>query len=82
MTPAKIVGCPFVFTTEGTNPISGYATCKSKLDNQVVKELRYIAVDCFLEGRPKDEPTWESHVRAICSEQGWDFDDVVRENPA
>jgi integrase len=41
--PAKVVGCPFVFTTEGTNPISGYATCKSKLDKQVVKELRYIA---------------------------------------
>jgi len=41
--PAKVAGCPFVFTADGTNPISGYATCKSKLDKQVVKELRYIA---------------------------------------
>ena len=41
--PAKVVGCPFVFTTDGTNPISSYTTCKSKLDKQVVKELRYIA---------------------------------------
>src|SRR5215470_492737 len=41
--PAKVVGCPFVFTTEGTNPISSYTACKSKLDKQVVKELRYIA---------------------------------------
>jgi len=41
--PAKVVGCPFVFTTDGTNPISSYTMCKSKLDKQVVKELRYIA---------------------------------------
>jgi integrase len=41
--PAKVVGCPFVFTTDGTNPISSYSVCKSKLDKQVVKELRYIA---------------------------------------
>ncbi len=41
--PAKVIGCPFVFTTDGTNPISSYTTCKSKLDKQVVKELRYIA---------------------------------------
>jgi integrase len=47
--PAKVVGCPFVFTTDGTNPISSYTMCKSKLDKQVVKELRYIAE------RQKDE---------------------------
>jgi integrase len=41
--PAKVVGCPFVFTTDGTNPISSYSASKSKLDKQVVKELRYIA---------------------------------------
>src|SRR5258708_33860732 len=41
--PAKVAGCPFVFTANGTNPISGYAAGKSKLDKQVVKELRYIA---------------------------------------
>src|SRR5262249_38104308 len=40
--PAKVVGCPFVFTTDGTNPLS-ITICKSKLDKQVVKELRYIA---------------------------------------
>jgi len=41
--PAKVVGCPFVFTTDGTNPISSYTAGKTKLDKQVVKELRYIA---------------------------------------
>ncbi len=38
--------------------------------------LRYLSVDCFVGGKPKDEPTWESHVRAVCAAQGWDFDQV------
>jgi mannose-6-phosphate isomerase-like protein (cupin superfamily) len=40
------------------------------------EDLRYITVDCFLGGRPEVEPTWESHVRVVCNEQGWNFDDV------
>jgi quercetin dioxygenase-like cupin family protein len=39
--------------------------------------LRYLSVDCFVGGRPTDEPTWESHVRAMCAQNGWDFDAVV-----
>ncbi len=38
--------------------------------------LRYLSVDCFVGGRPKDEPTWESHVRTMCTENGWPFDKV------
>jgi mannose-6-phosphate isomerase-like protein (cupin superfamily) len=38
--------------------------------------LRYLVVDCFPGGRPAAEPTWESHVRAICEAQGWSFDEV------
>jgi len=38
--------------------------------------LRYLAVDCFPGGRPKDEPTWEDHVRVVCHEQGWDVEQV------
>ncbi len=40
--------------------------------------LRYLSVDCFLGGRPKDEPTWQDHVRAICAQNGWDFGQVRR----
>ncbi len=36
----------------------------------------YLSVDCFVGGRPKDEPTWESHVRTICAQNGWDFDKI------
>ncbi len=36
----------------------------------------YLCVDCFVGGRPQDEPTWESHVRVICALNGWDFDRV------
>ncbi len=38
--------------------------------------LRYLSVDCFVGGKPDQEPTWESHVRVICKQNGWDFDKV------
>ncbi len=40
--------------------------------------LKYLVVDCFPGGRPSAEPTWESHVRVVCAENGWDFDEVKR----
>ena len=40
--------------------------------------LRYVAVDCFPGGRPAHEPTWESHVRVVCGQQGWDFGKVTK----
>jgi mannose-6-phosphate isomerase-like protein (cupin superfamily) len=40
------------------------------------EKLVYLSVDCFPGGRPKDEPTWESHVRVMCARNGWDFDKV------
>jgi mannose-6-phosphate isomerase-like protein (cupin superfamily) len=36
----------------------------------------YLSIDCFTAGPPPDEPTWDSHVRAMCAEHGWDFDSV------
>ncbi|MFC1552409.1 cupin domain-containing protein [Candidatus Latescibacterota bacterium] len=38
--------------------------------------IKYLAVDCFVGGRPKDEPTWDSHVKVMCGREGWDFDSV------
>ncbi len=38
--------------------------------------LRYLAVDCFIAGRPAAEPTWDDHVRVVCQEQGWDYDTI------
>ena len=38
------------------------------------KVLRYLSVDCFVRGRPADEPTWESHVQTMCAQNGWDLD--------
>jgi len=40
------------------------------------RPLRYLCVDCFVGGRPNNEPTWESHVRAMCAEHGWDFEKI------
>ena len=39
--------------------------------------LRYLSVDCFVDGRPSEEPTWESHVRAMCAANGWDYNSVT-----
>lgn len=41
--------------------------------------LVYLSVDCFLAGRPANEPTWESHLRVVCKENGWDFDGVRKD---
>jgi quercetin dioxygenase-like cupin family protein len=42
------------------------------------RTLRYLSVDCFVGGRPADEPTWESHVRTMCVQNGWDLEQVRR----
>lgn len=42
------------------------------------KALRYLAIDCFTAGRPKDEPTWDSHARVMCRNNGWDYAQVVK----
>ncbi len=39
--------------------------------------LTYLAVDCFGGIRNQSEPTWDSHVRVLCKEQGWEYDSVV-----
>lgn len=41
------------------------------------EQLVYLSIDCFLHGRPAAEPTWESHVRAMCAQNGWNFDEVA-----
>jgi mannose-6-phosphate isomerase-like protein (cupin superfamily) len=38
--------------------------------------LVYLSIDCFTAGPPAAEPTWDSHVRAMCKEHGWAFDEV------
>lgn len=50
-----------------------------RIQCQGAQTLRYLSVGCFVGGRPKDEPTWESHVQAICKLNGWDFAKVKSE---
>ncbi|MDI7275382.1 MAG: cupin domain-containing protein [Anaerolineae bacterium] len=40
------------------------------------EKLVYLSVDCFVAGRPQAEPTWDSHVRVLCEQNGWRFDEV------
>jgi mannose-6-phosphate isomerase-like protein (cupin superfamily) len=41
-----------------------------------VERLVYLSIDCFTAGPPPAEPTWDSHVRTMCAQNGWDFDAV------
>jgi len=41
------------------------------------KPIRYLCVDCFCGQRKSYEPTWESHVKAMCKEQGYKFEDIA-----
>lgn len=43
------------------------------------KILKYLCVDCFGE-RPKEEPTWDDHVRVVCDTNGWEFGKVKKQN--
>jgi quercetin dioxygenase-like cupin family protein len=38
--------------------------------------LRYLSVDAFVGERPQSEPTWDTHVQALCDRFGWNFDQV------
>lgn len=40
--------------------------------------LKYLAIDCFVGEKPKAEPTWDSHVKVLCEEQGWEFSKVKK----
>lgn len=39
--------------------------------------LTYLAVDCFPGGRPSAEPTWDAHVKTMCRQQGWDYNQMT-----
>ena len=41
--------------------------------------LRYLAVDCFVDGRPNHEPTWDAHVKVLCRQHGWDYKSVLEQ---
>ncbi len=40
-------------------------------------DIRYLAIDCFGSILKDDEPTWDAHVRTLCREQGWDYDEAT-----
>jgi len=44
------------------------------------KAMRYLAIDCFVAGRPENEPTWDAHVKVLCREQGWNYEQVIQPN--
>ena len=49
-----------------------------RIQCQSAEPLTYLSIDCFVGGRPSEEPSWESHVRVMCRQNGWDFNQVKR----
>lgn len=43
--------------------------------------MRYLAIDCFVSGLAREERTWDEHVRAMCTRNGWDYEKVVSAPP-
>jgi quercetin dioxygenase-like cupin family protein len=41
--------------------------------------IKYLCVDCF-GGKARLEPTWDEHVRVVCKENRWNYDEVVSSN--
>ena len=56
-------------------PVSTYHSIRSDKE----KTLRYLCVDCF-GGKPIAERTWDDHVKAQCSANGWDYSKVVSDS--
>ena len=40
-------------------------------------DLKYLCVDCFGGHRAIDEPTWDDHVKVLCQQQGWSYDEMI-----
>ncbi len=55
-------------------PVSTFHSIRAD-DKQTMK---YLCVDCFGE-KPKLEPTWDDHVKVVCKNNGWKFEDVVKQ---
>ena len=55
-------------------PVSTYHSIHNDADKG---DLTYFSVDCFGPERNAAEPTWDSHVKTLCREQGWDYSKVV-----
>lgn len=52
-----------------------------RIQCESTQALRYLTIDCFVGGKSKAEPTWDSHVRELCRQNNWDFDQVKRAKP-
>lgn len=45
--------------------------------NSKDETIQYLSVDCFDSGKLK-EPTWDDHVKQMCVENGWSYDEVKK----
>jgi quercetin dioxygenase-like cupin family protein len=40
--------------------------------------VKYLCVDSFVATEGRLEASWDEHVKAVCDQQGWNYDDIVQ----
>lgn len=65
------------FTVQPGDTVRIPVSTPHRIQNEGQSPLRYFAVDCFPNGRPTDEPTWDIHARANCQKYRWDYQQVI-----
>ncbi len=40
--------------------------------------VKYLCVDSFVRPEGRLEASWDEHVKAVCDQQGWNYDDIVQ----
>jgi quercetin dioxygenase-like cupin family protein len=43
------------------------------------QNIKYLSIDCFGK-QPPHESSWDEHVRVMCTEHGYDYNEVVASN--
>ncbi|WP_165698042.1 cupin domain-containing protein [Flavobacterium nackdongense] len=50
--------------------------CYHQTFSQENDTLKYLAIDCFPKGCNPNEPSWDSHARAVCKMNDWNYDEA------
>jgi quercetin dioxygenase-like cupin family protein len=53
-------------------PVNTLHSIRTDSTNQLI---RYLCVDCF--GSKPKEASWDEHVKAVCKEKGYNYDEVA-----
>lgn len=62
------------FNLQPTNFVHVPRNCYHQAFCEGSDTLKYLAIDCFPFGHNVNEPSWDDHVKVICTQNGWDYE--------